>query len=211
MAGIAIELTNGADYNILRDIQITGASTSSTSSIGVYSTGGSNDKQPHSTNLTISVNHSCFKLEGTTGNNDHNNTILNCDLSQMRYGCELYYQDNQVIEGNDIRPGYSGLSSFCYGINVESVSPGDSVVIQGNQIHSFIGDYGGIGVRTEATDCHLIIRNNMIYDYQTTGITNVGLWISEGSADVHFNSIQIGPSDVISGLYGSDCPRICRS
>lgn len=221
-AGFALQFSNNATLNTVKNCSISVAYNMTSSSINAvvfsngttsYTTGGLSGTYNTISNNVISGGYFGICLYGSstigllTNNTISNNTFLDFYV----YGIYLYYAPNTLVEGNDLsRPTRTTIST-CYTIYAATSSTPATII--GNRIHN-LNDVGTstsftnyniyVGVAGTASLPHTI-ANNAIYNVNRNTGTIAGIYNTSGSyANIYHNTIEISdPTSYNTGtVYG---------
>jgi hypothetical protein len=209
VAGKAVQIITGytgyggADYNVIKNCTLTGASESANTNYGVHITGGDND---HNLIDHVTVNHTVYYpvyLAGVTATRDQGNEVRNCTLIGGTSSVTMTYQNGAVVHDCDIQPGYVGASVTCAGISSSTQAAGELSTAYGNRIHNFTGSGPVIGISSgPGTGGVFTAYNNFVYDFNVTGTYVVtGLRASGGTTEFYCNSIYVGDVATSGNAY----------
>ena len=200
-----------------------GLTTTSTSSVGIVSTNSLTSYSSYgdnANNITIDGNtliggYVCIRLNGTstsvksTGNKIINNTIEDAYV----YGMYNYYQDDLLIDNNDIsRPNRTTITTF-YGVYAYYST---ATTISNNKIHNAgAGSYTAypiyFGQSSNSSGNESYVINNAIYEVNNTG-TFYGLYLYSTMSylKIYHNTIDkntTGATGTTRGIYRSSTPN----
>lgn len=204
--GMGIQLTNGADSNIVRRCTIdAGATSTNYTYAGVVLNNG--DSNPTSAGNTALNDGNLFENNTIIGGNcgmvmlggysastaAKNNIFRNNDIRDFsEWGIYAGYTDGAIISGNSIsRPQRTVLNYQFYGIYVMGGST--NMQVTGNRIFNTFGgntssNIGSYGINFDACDATSaapnIVANNLLYNFNGSG-SIYGIY-SNSSDYVHF-------------------------
>jgi hypothetical protein len=204
VTGKVVQITGDADYNVIKNCLLTGASESGTSNYGVFVTGGGND---YNVIENVTVNRTVYysvSLEGVSGISDQGNEVRYCTLIGGLEGVILTRQNGAVVHHCDIQPGYDGLSATVMGIEAYTQTAGDVCTAYANKIHNLRSASHCYAINADAGTGGLFkAYNNFVYDFVVTGTGSLaGLRIESGTAEYYFNSVRIGDVGTTGGSPG---------
>lgn len=198
--GRAVEITNDADFNTIKNCAVTASSVTGTSNYSVYLLGGGNDGNVFD-NLIVSGGYYGIRLSGATGTSDVGNEIMNCSVIEGKYCIYLERQDGSSVHDCDLEPGYAGSTTEVYGVYAGAQNTGTMSFAYANRIHNFRTSTNSNGVYV-TTSGNLVAYNNFIYDWQVTGGTVYGLRAAAGTSAFYNNSVLIGDVATTANIYG---------
>jgi hypothetical protein len=205
IAGITVQVTNNADYNVIKNCLLTGADQTSPSNYGVRIFGGGND---YNVIQNVTVNRSVYYpvyLMGAPGASDLGNEVRNCTLIGGAQGVYLDHENGAVVRDCDIQPGYDGAAVLVVGIYVMVQTAGELSTAYGNKIHNIRGSLANNGIYANPGAAGALFKayNNFVYDYVVTGTQPLyGLRVASGTAEFYFNSVRIGDVGTSGSAYG---------
>lgn len=143
------------------------------------------------------------------------NQILNNKISNFWHsGIYLFYNDNSLIQGNEITRGTAATNSNDVN-GITLYEPNINMRITGNRIHNLVTDPASTGSRTNGiaiggvvADANAVnlIANNLIYDFQSAG-SQYGIYADGGAyLNIYHNTISLENkayvgSGVTNGIY----------
>ena len=227
--GVGIHLLNDADHNIIRNCtilnQINSAEPQNNEGIVINGSDdfASSQGDSHCDSNLIIKNNITGGFTGITmssvpispnpavmmkGNRIIDNVISNNHNS----GIYLFYNDNTLVQGNDITGGPGAES----GTGITCFEPNTNMQIIGNRIHHFVADplniysqlrginFGGAVATAVSSN---LIANNLIYDFQCSG-EQYGISAQYGGSylNIYHNTISlddhtIAGSGITYGIY----------
>ncbi|MFH1010076.1 MAG: right-handed parallel beta-helix repeat-containing protein, partial [bacterium] len=160
----ALSVSGGADYNTVRNCNVTGAGASGSSNYAIYVTGGGND---HNTlrNLTVSGGYYGIRVSGTSSTADVENEVVDCAVTEGKYGIHAEYQYGLRVHDCDIQPGWSGSSTEIYGFYAGSHSASCTTYFYASEIHNIRTSGVSNGIYSTASSGRLWAYNNFVYDF----------------------------------------------
>jgi nitrous oxidase accessory protein NosD len=200
----ALSILGGADYNVVKNCNITGAAVSGSSNYGAYVSGGGNDYNKLQ-NVTVSGGYYGVRISGTSSAADVGNEMTDCAVTEGKYGVYSEYQYNLRVHDCDIQVGWSGAATEVYGLYVGSHSASCTTYFYANEIHNLrtSGSAASNGIYTSSSSGRLMAYNNFIYDFLVTGTGALyGLRVPGGNAELYFNSVYIGDVGTTGGSIG---------
>lgn len=186
--GAIVWLTNGANYNIIRNCNLRGDTSSTSSNFAGFGISGSSATSGSITTQGVSGNYNLIEnntitggyygltMVGSSTDSANGNIIRDNIIRDYRYyGMYVYYNEGITLEGNDIsRPNRTNLTTS-YGMYMYGMI-GGSVI--GNRVHdpftkdesvssTSYGMYMGQFLGTAAKPN--LVANNMIYNLKSGG------------------------------------------
>jgi hypothetical protein len=200
----ALYISGGADYNTVKNCNVTGAGASGSSNYAIYVTGGGNDHNSLQ-NLTVSGGYYGIRVSGTSSASDVENEVADCAVTEGKYGVYVEYQYGMRIHDCDIQPGWSGATTEVYGLYAASHAASCTTYFYANEIHNLRtgGSAASNGIYASPSSGRLLAYNNFIYDYEVTGTGALyGMRVPGGNAELYFNSVYIGDVGTTGGSTG---------
>ena len=197
ITGKVVQITNNADYNVIKNCTLTGAGQTGTGNYGVHILGVTGSSNDYNVIENVRVDRTVYYpvyLAGVTGTRDLGNEVRTCTLIGGRYGVYLTYQNGAVVRDCDIQPGYDGATTEIAGIYDYTQTAAELSTAYGNQIHNIRGANITNGIYANPGTGGLFkAYNNFVYDYVVTGTQALyGLRVASGTSEFYFNSVYIG-------------------
>lgn len=208
--GTAVEMINGAEYNIVENNIITSIPVSETTNRCIYDYNTLNHYNTYNNNKLIGGYYGIYVYGVSNSNWEKGTVIKNNDISGFYYyGINSYYQDSIRILNNKVHDN-APTTGYIYGINAYYCFNG--LTISGNTVDIQPGT-NGYGLRSYFTNhynyvtpnaAQSLINNNMISI--SSGTTAYGLYAYYDDNSIYeYNTVHVSnASGTTYGLYQSN-------
>lgn len=203
--GTAVEMINGAEYNIVENNIITSVPVSETTNRCIYDYNTLNHYNTYNNNKLIGGYYGIYVYGVSNSNWEKGTVIKNNDISGFYYyGINAYYQDSIQILNNNVYDN-APTTGYIYGINAYYCFNG--LTISGNTINIQPGT-NGYGLRSYYNNYYnyvtpnaaqSLINNNMISI--SSGTNAYGLYANnDDNSFYEYNTVHV--SNASGSTYG---------